>query len=122
MLRLLLSACVTAGTAVAPIPSVPPHLVGNATAVYGLLERVLPGSSAHFDLAIAPQAASHGGKNAFTISDVAGGRTRITGTTASELTGGLGVYLREYCGMTLGWVRGGGRACAPRERHAAAIA
>ena len=108
MLRLLLSACVTAGTAVAPIPSFPPHLVGNATAVYGLLERVLPGSSAHFELAIAPQAASHGGKNAFTISDVTGGRTRITGTTASELTGGLGVYLREHCGMTVGWVRGGG--------------
>ena len=29
-------------------------------------------------------------------------------TTAAELTGGLGVYLREHCGMTVGWERGGG--------------
>jgi len=32
----------------------------------------------------------------------------VTGTTASELTGGVGIYLREHCGMTVGWVRGGG--------------
>jgi hypothetical protein len=32
----------------------------------------------------------------------------ITGTSASELTGGLGVYLREHCQMTFGWARGGG--------------
>ena len=93
----------------ASVPSFPPHLVGNATAVYLLLERVLPGSSAHFDLAIAPQDdGSYGNKKSFTIADIAGDRIQITGTTASELTGGLGVYLREHCGMTIGWVRGGG--------------
>ena len=93
-----------AAPATASIPPFPPHLIGNTTAVYGLLERVLPGSSAHFELALTPQRKP----NAFTISDATGGKTRITGTTAAELTGGLGVYLREHCGMTVGWVRGGG--------------
>ena len=48
------------------------------------------------------------GTNCFTIADLPDGKTRVTGTTASELTGGVGVYLREHCGMTVGWVRGGG--------------
>ena len=86
----------SAFVSIASIPSFPPHLVGNATAVYDLLERVLPGSSSHFDLAIVPAREAAGTKNSFTISDAEGGKTRITGTTASELTGGLGVYLREY--------------------------
>ena len=90
----------------AAIPPFPPHLVGNASAVSALLERVVSGASAHFEFEIAPAAA--GAKNAFTISDTRDGRIKITGTTASELTGGLGVYLREHCGMTIGWVRGGG--------------
>jgi len=42
-------------------------------------------------------------QNAFTITDGADGKIRITATTAAELTGGLGVYLREFCGMTVGW-------------------
>ena len=96
----------------AAVPSFPPHLVGNASAVHALLERVLPGSSAHFDLSIDRAHGCPGvpsGKACFTLADGAGGKkTTITGTTASELTGGLGVYLREYCGMTIGWVRGGG--------------
>ena len=87
----------------------PPHLVGNATAAYGLLERVLPGSSAHFELFIAPACPGvPTGKACFTLADGSGGRTKITGTTASEITGGVGVYLREHCGMTIGWARGGG--------------
>ena len=91
----------------ASIPSFPPHLVGNVSAVYDLLERLLPGISAHFELALGPVRGA-ARKNAFTISDAAGGKTRIVGSTASELTAGLGVYLREHCGMTVGWVRGGG--------------
>ena len=94
---------------VSSTPSFPPHLVGNASAVYALLERVLPGSSGHFALSIAagcPGVPS--GTNCFTLRDGPSGKTEITGTTASELTGGLGVYLREHCGMTVGWVRGGG--------------
>jgi hypothetical protein len=91
-----------------PIPSFPPHLIGNVSAVYALLERVLPGSSDHFTLSLSPVCAGvPSGKNCFTLAD-AGNKTAITGTTASELTGGLGVYLREYCGLTVGWVRGGG--------------
>ena len=89
----------------------PEHLVGNVSAVETLLERVLPGSSSHFELSLAlacPGIPS--GRACFTIADGGGGsaaRTVITGTSASELTGGLGIYLREYCGMTFGWERGG---------------
>ena len=93
---------------VASIPSFPPHLVGNVTAVYGLLDRVLPGSSAHFDLSLSPTCPGiPAGKACFTLAD-SGDKTRITGTTASELTAGAGIYLREFCGMTFGWPRGGG--------------
>jgi hypothetical protein len=100
----------------AKIPSFPPHLIGNASAVSALLERIIPGSSAQFELVIVPLPLRNETEavretdvaNHFTISDTKGGKTRIEGTTASELTGGLGVYLREHCGMTFGWVRGGG--------------
>jgi hypothetical protein len=91
------------------VPSFPPHLVGTAGAVSALLERVLPGSSTHFDLAISPACPGiSSSTNCFTLSDGADGKVKITGTTASELTGGLGVYLREHAGMTVGWERGGG--------------
>jgi hypothetical protein len=80
-----------------PTATFPPHLVGNVSAVTALLERVLPGSSAHFELSIeatCPDVPS--GKACFTLADsIDGKRTKITGTSASELTGGLGIYLRE---------------------------
>ena len=88
----------------------PPHLTGNVSAVYALLERVIPGSSTHFELALAPScsgASGPAGAACFALSD-ASSKTRITGTSASELTGGLGVYLREWCNITVGWRRGGG--------------
>ena len=88
-------------------PSFPPHLVGTTTAVSDLLERILPQSSSQFIFTLAP-ASSPDAANSFTLHDAPGGKIAITGTTASELTGGLGVYLREYCGMTIGWERGGG--------------
>lgn len=72
----------TAGEPTPQQPSFPPHLVGNASAVYALLERVLPGSSAHFTLSLAracPGVPS--GTNCFTLADGAGGKTEITGTT-----------------------------------------
>jgi hypothetical protein len=84
----------------------PEHLVGTTGAVVALLERVVPGSSAHFTLTLAPAAA--GVPKSFTLADSASGLVSVTGSTASELTGGIGVYLREYCGMTFGWTRGGG--------------
>jgi alpha-N-acetylglucosaminidase len=89
----------------------PQHLTGNVSAVAALLERVLPGSSAQFELSLAPSCPGiAAGTACFTLAD--GGsdgaaRTVITGTSASELTGALGVYLREYCQMTFGWERGG---------------
>jgi hypothetical protein len=99
---------VVACSVATPIPPFPPHLVGNVSSVYALIERVLPGSSDHFSLSLSPSCAGvQSGKNCFTLADD-GSKISITGTTASELTGGLGVYLREYCGMTIGWVRGGG--------------
>ena len=110
MALLLLLGCLVcpAAAAASMVPPFPTHLVGNVSAVSALLERVVPGASAHFEFEIAA-AAAVGSKNAFTISDTRDGRRiRITGTTASELTGGLGVYLREHCGMTIGWARGGG--------------
>ena len=74
-----------------------------------LLERVLgAGGSDHFTLSINESLSCPDKNNCFTLADGADGKIVVTGSTASELTGGLGVYLREYCGMTIGWVRGGG--------------
>ena len=104
----LLALFLGAACASAAVPPFPPHLVGSAEAVSALLERVLPGSSSQFVFTIAPRAAGTIA-NSFTLSDAPDGkRIAIAATTASELTGGLGVYLREYCGMTFGWTRGGG--------------
>ena len=78
-------------------------------AAAALLERVLPGSSSQFVLAIEPVCPGiPEGKACFTLADGAGGKTKITGTSASEITAGIGVYLREHCNMTIGWPRGGG--------------
>ena len=105
----LVLACSALASATATGGSFPPHLVGNASAVHALLERVLPGSSTHFELAVAPACPGvPAGKACFTLADGAGGKVKITGTSASEISGGLGVYLRERCGMTVGWPRGGG--------------
>ena len=77
-------------------------------AAYDLLERVLPGSSAHFALSIAPTCAGvAAGRSCFTLSD-SGAQTAIAGTSAAELTAGIGHYFREFCNMTFGWPRGGG--------------
>jgi alpha-N-acetylglucosaminidase len=99
----LLIAALAAGLAAAQPPS-----PGTVQAAYDLLERVLPGSSAHFALSIAPTCAGvSAGRSCFTLSD-AGAQTAIAGTSASELTAGIGHYFREFCNMTIGWPRGGG--------------
>eukprot|EP01052_Picozoa_sp_SAG31_P026065 SAG31_NODE_2335_length_5925_cov_3.925506_4_plen_229_part_00 len=98
-------------TADAATASFPPHLVGSVPGVQALLDRVLPsGSSSHFELSLSPTCPGvPAGTACFTLLDGAGGETtKITGTSASELTGGIGYYLREYCNMTVGWPRGGG--------------
>eukprot|EP00040_Diaphanoeca_grandis_P017313 m.90087 g.90087 ORF g.90087 m.90087 type:complete len:978 (+) comp26364_c0_seq1:96-3029(+) len=101
------------GSAAGTQGTFPDHLTGNVSAVVALVERVLPGSSDHFDFTIVPQppppANPEGAPaNGFTLKDGADGKIVITATTASELTGGLGIYLREFCNITVGWVRGGG--------------
>ena len=140
----------------APIPSFPPHLVGNVSAVYDLIDRVFAGAqplqplnghgdananldareqvhltpvSNHFALSLVPACPGVAqGVNCFTLADernttaswhggdgdgdtsLADGevRTSINATTTAELAAGVGYYLRELCGMTVGWQRGGG--------------
>ena len=117
---LLCALCILGSPSSSASVTFPPHLVGSTAAVEALLNRILPGTVHHFVFTLAPHAVSDGATanatapaaatpaNAFTLADTADGRISITGTTASELTGGLGVYLREYCGMSVGWPRGGG--------------
>eukprot|EP01127_Copromyxa_protea_P020347 TRINITY_DN6809_c0_g1_i1.p1 TRINITY_DN6809_c0_g1~~TRINITY_DN6809_c0_g1_i1.p1 ORF type:complete len:867 (-),score=166.22 TRINITY_DN6809_c0_g1_i1:45-2645(-) len=82
------------------------QIKGDVNAVYQLLERVVPSSSAHFNLAIVD--ACPGTSDAcFAMSDD-NGKIKILGTSASELTAAIGVYFREFCNMTIGWPRGGG--------------
>lgn len=83
----------------------PPVLAGEVAAVAALLQRKLPGSS-QFLLHIRPDAC--GVATCFRLADAPGGRTSVTGTSASELSAGVGHYLREFCNMTMGWRRGGG--------------
>lgn len=91
-------------TCVAASPVQPSSkLTGSVAAVYDLLERIIPGSAAHFALSFLPPTAcplGPSGTACFNISDAAGGHTAIAGTSASELSAGVGVYLREFCGMT----------------------
>ena len=117
VLLLLLLLLVGAVSAAPPQPppgvapaTFPPHLVGNASAVVDLLERFIPYASLHINFFITPKLQCAGypaGKACFTIADSSNGtKLVITATSASELTGGLGVYLREHCHMTIGWRRG----------------
>lgn len=111
--------------------------VGNASAVYDLIRRVLqtPSSSSKhprpFRLQlVAPQEEESATNNVddvdghdlyFQIEDITGESTEldlilVTATTASELSAGVGWYLRHYCNMTIGWPRGGGsRIVIPKE-------
>ena len=103
-------------------PGVPQPLSGDVAAVRSLIDRLLPPaksppapSSDHFDLQLlggdqdcAPGVAPP----CFGLADIVEdhdnvgakglGRIQIRGTRASELTAGLGFYLRHYCNMTIG--------------------
>lgn len=82
---------------------------GNVSAVYALLERQLPGSSPSFAFSLTGACAGVSADNGcFTLSDGPGATVAITGTSAAELTAGLGLYLREWANLTIGWPRGGG--------------
>jgi hypothetical protein len=97
LVNVLVAGLVAANGVSVPTTTFPAHLVGNVSAVTALLERVLPGSSAQFELSIeATCAGVPAGKACFSLADSGGGkRIKITGTSASELTGALGIYLRE---------------------------
>lgn len=90
-------------------------LPGNVSAVYSLLERILPGSSGNFSLAIDTEFCNSSKSGlCFHLSDNGNVTNKISiiASSASELSAGLGYYLREYCYMTMGWVRGGNRRFA----------
>jgi hypothetical protein len=82
--------------------------VGTVQAATDMLERVLPGSSAHFALTLVPSCPGATTPHCFTLADAPGGRVAIAGTSASQLTAAIGIYFRDYCNMTIGWKRGGG--------------
>ena len=102
---LILSVAVTSVNPVVGAESPLPRLRGSVEAVYELIERVLPGSSLHFSLSFinASECQSEGGAvgACFRISDAENATTAVYGTSASELSAGVGFYLREYCGMTV---------------------
>jgi len=85
-----------------------PLPMGDINEIYNLLERLIPTSSSHFQLQLVSNINSTTIPY-FTLSDVPNtGQILIQGTSASELASGIGYYLREYCNMTIGWIRGGG--------------
>lgn len=95
----------------------PPLLAGTAAAVTALIERVLPGQSSHFELSLNASLCPHPSTTTstslcFALADGSDGRVAVTGTTASELSAGVGFYLREHCNMSMGWARGGGSVFA----------
>ena len=83
---------------------------GTTDAVYAMLGRVLPkGGQAHFKLSMVDGDCATGtAPPCFSLKDNTDGTISIDGSSASELSAGVGVYLREYCNMTIGWPRGGG--------------
>jgi len=82
-------------------------LKGDVSAVYELLDRVLPaGGPSHFCLEIVD--CNFTDPPCFQLQDADDGRLLVTATSASELSAGIGWYLRHFCNMTIGWPRGGG--------------
>lgn len=85
------------------------QLIGNVSAVVDLIERVLPGESGRFALSLGACAGA-APPPCFTIADgaVPGASLALTASSASELSAGVGLYLREFLNVTIGWPRGGG--------------
>jgi alpha-N-acetylglucosaminidase len=85
-------------------------LTGDVSAVYDLLDRVLPKrGSDHFHLTLGDCSRNHSNpQHCFRLQNSDDGRLIVTATTASELSAGIGYFLQNYCNMTIGWPRGGG--------------
>ena len=86
----------------------------NLQPAYDLVSRTL-GSEApsHFELVLlsSKETPCHNGSAiapCFGLSDISGGKVRIEASSLSELTYGIGYYLRFYCAVTVGWPTGGG--------------
>ena len=103
---LILLCCLSLFFVVSAAVELPRHrLSGDVAAAYDLLERVLPGSSSHFSLSFLQNVT----EAQFRVFDLpATFQVGIAATSASEMTAGLGWYLREVCNLTYGWPRGGG--------------
>jgi hypothetical protein len=57
------------------------------------------------------------------MEDLDDGRIYVQASTASEATAAVGVYLRDFCNLTVGWPRGGGSFVQqPAQARAARIA
>jgi hypothetical protein len=96
-----------AHAAAAALRAMPPYVnLGTVAAVEDLLDRQLPGSRAHFDLALTAKCPGSEGP-CYSLADH-DGVVKVTATGASELASGVGHYLRDYCNMSIGWERGGG--------------
>jgi hypothetical protein len=95
-----------AGVATRSTPVAPFVNLGTTTAVEELLDRVLPGSRAHFTLELA-ETCPGAEPPCFVLTDD-GDKVKVTATGAAELASGIGVYFRERCNMVIGWPRGGG--------------
>ena len=84
----------------------------DTSSVSSLIDRVVgSGASLAFLLTLDPTFAcpeSPTVKECVRLSDAAGGRIGIRGTSLASLTFGVGVYLRERCHATLTWVKTGG--------------
>lgn len=82
-------------------------LKGDVTAVFDLLDRVLPpGGKEHFSLQVG--ACLDIEPPCFCLQDETNGKLKVTATSVSELSAGIGHYLRQFANMTIGWPRGGG--------------
>jgi alpha-N-acetylglucosaminidase len=90
--------------------SVPKGRAATTGPAIDLLDRLLgPDAKSHFDLGFFGPAAPCSGY-CYTLQDSASAPNTVVirATSISELTAGIGFYLREYCNMTIGWKRGGG--------------
>ncbi len=93
--------------AVRTTPAEPYVNLGSTDAVGDLLDRVLPGSKAHFTLELAQTCPGGVEAPCYVLADD-GEQIKVTATGAAELAAGIGLYFREHCNMVIGWPRGGG--------------
>jgi hypothetical protein len=68
--------------------------LGSVAAVNDMLDRVLPGSKAHFSFSLA-DTCPDSKPPCFHLADAANGTIAVTATGAAELASGLGHYFRE---------------------------